>query len=64
MSTDKAPSELLKDEKFEHCLENILRKTTIGLLFSVVPAFVLLRGRRSAAVGFGGGVGFGIGWSE
>ncbi|KAG2386642.1 hypothetical protein C9374_002386 [Naegleria lovaniensis] len=63
-SQDKVPSELLKDEKLEHCLENILQKTTIGFVASVIPAFVLLRGRRSAALGFGAGIGFGMGWTE
>jgi uncharacterized membrane protein len=61
----KVPSELQKDEKFEHCVETTLRKTTIGLLTSVIPA-LLVRGNmtRVAVLAFGAGIGFGMGYTE
>jgi hypothetical protein len=41
--SEQRPSELQKEEKLEHCLENGLRKTTIGLLASTLPALILSR---------------------
>ncbi|KAL9654411.1 hypothetical protein ABK040_010438 [Willaertia magna] len=68
MSIEKTPSELVKDEKLEHCLENILQKTTIGFLVSVIPAVAFLGRRVPVAsrlsrfgLGTGTGVGTGIG---
>eukprot|EP00761_Pharyngomonas_kirbyi_P011444 gb/GECH01011469.1/.p1 GENE.gb/GECH01011469.1/~~gb/GECH01011469.1/.p1 ORF type:complete len:105 (+),score=17.19 gb/GECH01011469.1/:1-315(+) len=53
-------------EKYDHCLENTLRKTSLGFLYAFVPSLVLTRNfiPRVAVCAFGGGMGFGMAYSE
>lgn len=39
--SNKQETELFEAEKWEHCTENLIRKTTLGAVFSIPLALVL-----------------------
>jgi inner membrane organizing system protein 1 len=57
---------LSSEEKWDHSVENALRKTSIGFALGLVPALVLARsaGGRIANLMFCSGVGAGIAYAE
>eukprot|EP01080_Neovahlkampfia_damariscottae_P003798 gene3798-6959_t len=62
----KQKNQLFEGEKIEHCLENAIRKTSLGAIFSIPIAFVFARrlGPRIGLVCFGAGFGGGMSYSE
>jgi len=62
----KKDIELYESEKWEHCTESAIRKTTLGGLFAVPVALVLARalGPRIGIVCFGAGFGSGMAYTE
>lgn len=65
MSTE-ASTPIDSDEKWDHALENFIRKSSIGLAVGVLPALLLTRSvaARAAAVTFCTGVGSGVAYGE
>ena len=55
-----------RDEKWDHSIENILRKTSIGFVSGLLPSLLFTRSpaARLGMVLFTTGVGMGIGYGE
>ncbi|CBH17122.1 protein of unknown function (DUF543), putative [Trypanosoma equiperdum] len=64
VSQPKTP--VSNEEKWDHSLENFFRKTTLGLAYSILPAFLLARSAaaRGAILMFATGIGSGIAYGE
>jgi MICOS complex subunit MIC10 len=62
----KSPTLVSSDEKWDHSLENFIRKSTIGLAIGVLPGLLLARSAaaRSAIIALCTGVGSGIAYGE
>jgi len=66
MSKSGAPSEFKISETWDNCIENVLIKTSLGLIGGAVFGIVCLRPglARSWAGGAGTGFGFGLAWND
>ncbi|ESL08680.1 hypothetical protein TRSC58_03614 [Trypanosoma rangeli SC58] len=69
MSTELAlqpRSPISNEEKWDHCVENFIRKTTLGLAVGVLPALLMSRSvvARFSIVLFSAGFGAGIAYGE
>jgi len=63
--SSSAKSELLVAEKWDHCLENLLKKSAFGLALGFLPWVILKRPLvRVGTLGFGLGVGVGVGYGD
>lgn len=62
----KSASPVSSDEKWDHSLENLIRKSTIGLAIGILPGLLLARSTaaRSAIIALCTGVGSGIAYGE
>lgn len=66
ISSSSSPSFISNNEKWDHSVENILRKTSLGLVAGLLPSLLLTRtlsARLSMSL-FTTGFGFGIGYAE
>ncbi|CCW60936.1 unnamed protein product [Phytomonas sp. EM1] len=54
------------DEKWDHSLENFIRKASIGVCMSILPCFLLGRSAavRGAIIALGTGFGCGVAYGE
>ena len=67
MSTSKSPSAAMTvDEKWDHSVENAIRKTSVGFVAGIVPSLVLARSlvARSGIVMLAAGIGAGMAYGE
>lgn len=62
----KSGSAVSSDEKWDHSLENLIRKSTIGFAIGILPGLLLARSTaaRSAVIALCTGVGSGIAYGE
>ncbi|KEG10821.1 hypothetical protein DQ04_03261070 [Trypanosoma grayi] len=53
-------------EKWDHCIENFIRKSSLGLISGILPSLLMARSvaARSSIVLFCAGVGSGIAYGE
>lgn len=60
------PSAISSDEKWDHSLENFVRKTSICFAIGILPSLLLARSpaARSAVIALCTGVGSGIAYGE
>ena len=65
-SAPKTPTPVSSDEKWNHSLENLIRKSTIGFAIGILPGLLLARSAaaRSAIIALCTGVGSGIAYGE
>ncbi|KAG5475647.1 hypothetical protein LSCM4_04229 [Leishmania orientalis] len=61
-----ATASISSDEKWDHSLETLIRKSTIGLAIGILPGLLLARSpaARSAIIALCTGVGTGIAYGE
>ncbi|EAN92198.1 hypothetical protein, conserved [Trypanosoma cruzi] len=69
MSTEpvlQPQTSISNEEKWDHCMENFIRKTTLGFACGVLPALLISRSlvARASIVLFCAGVGSGIAYGE
>nr|CCC52736.1 conserved hypothetical protein [Trypanosoma vivax Y486] len=64
--THRPITPLRNEEKWDHSVENFVRKTTLGFVYGILPAFLLARSAaaRCAVLLFSTGVGSGIAYGE
>lgn len=66
MSSNAKPTPVSSDEKWDHSLETMIRKSTIGLAIGILPGLLLARSpaARSAIIALCTGIGSGIAYGE
>ncbi|KPA80995.1 hypothetical protein ABB37_04377 [Leptomonas pyrrhocoris] len=65
-SAPRSATPVSSDEKWDHSLENLIRKSTIGFAVGILPGLLLARSAaaRSAIITLCTGVGSGIAYGE
>lgn len=66
MNTSAAAVSVPRDEKWDHSIENTLRKTSMGFVAGLLPSLLFTRApaARMGVVLFTTGIGLGIGYGE
>lgn len=65
-STQGQSASMSVDEKWDHSVENAIRKTSVGFVAGIVPSLVLARSlvARAGIVMLGAGIGAGMAYGE